>query len=255
MNLNFKEIINKIKNITSITVMAMSMDAYRRTVDSDKIGRKLIELTTEAEEKMKKLDAMKSTLTSKEDKLTFIQSKLVGIQGRVQHLIEQLRKNKNRIDEYSESPEDNSELIETIERESIEILNRISTEITELNNNSGLDEVIESISNAGSSNQLLDNYFEQINSILSNLSSAQLGALGHIFCALSLYYCVISIASSYYGDALIVKLKLEERYPRIARWIHYRRKYSHYNIGFNLILILLLAGYMAYINISVFKYI
>lgn len=50
----------------------------------------------------------------------------------------------------------------------------------------------EGVANAGSSNQLLDNYFEQINSILSNLSSAQLGAIGHIFCALSLYYCVIS---------------------------------------------------------------
>jgi hypothetical protein len=54
---------------------------------------------------------------------------------------------------------------------------------------------------------------------------------------------------------LIIKFKLEEKYPRLAKWIKYRRTIQHYNIGFNLALILFLAGYMAFVNISVFKYI
>jgi DNA repair exonuclease SbcCD ATPase subunit len=195
----------------------MIFDAYRRTVDSDKINKKLLELTSEAKDKVEKLDYIKSNLNVKADNLSVIQSKLLGIHGRVNHLIEQLRKNKERITEYSQSPEENAELIDTIERDSLEILNRISTEITELNTNSGIDAVINSISNVESTSKLLNNYVEQINSIFSNLSSAQLGALGHIFFALSLYYCVVSIASSYYGDVLIIKFKLEEKYPRLAK--------------------------------------
>jgi replicative DNA helicase len=219
MNLKFKDILNKIKNITSFTVMAVSLDAYRRTVDSDKIGKRLIELTLEAEQKMKKFDSMQSKLISKEENLSVIQSKLVGIHGRVEQLINQLQKNKERITEYEVSPEENAELIDNIERDSLEILSRISIEINEVNTNSGLNEVMDSISNVGSysTSKLLDNNFEHIYSILSDLSSAQLGALGHIFCALSLYYCVISIASSFYGDVILVKFKLEERYPRLAR--------------------------------------
>ena len=72
--------------------------------------------------------------------------------------------------------------------------------------------------------------------------------------SISIYYCILGIASSYYGDKLIIYFKLEEKYPRLARWIKYRRIYQHYNIGFNLLLILGAAGMIIFVNISVFKY-
>jgi hypothetical protein len=156
-------------------------------------------------------------LVFKEEKISYIQTKLVGIHGRVQQLIDQLQKNKERITEYNQSPEENAELIDNIERDSLEILSRISMEVSEVKDSSDISVVMDSISNVGSysTSKLLDNNFEHIYSIFSDLSSAQIGALGNIFCAITLYYCVIGIASGYYGDILIVKLKLEEKKKNI----------------------------------------
>jgi hypothetical protein len=86
------------------------------------------------------------------------------------------------------------------------------------------------------------------------LTMAQLGALGHICMAVSLYYCVINIIFAYYGDKLILYLNLESKYPRLAKWIQCWRTYQNYNIAFNLILILVLASYVIFVNISVIQY-
>jgi hypothetical protein len=66
--------------------------------------------------------------------------------------------------------------------------------------------------------------------------------------SISIYYCVLGIAVSYYGDRLIIYFKLEEKYPRLAKWIQYRRTIQHFSIGLNLIFILTIVGYVAYVN-------
>ena len=58
---------------------------------------------------------------------------------------------------------------------------------------------------------------ESINSLFSELSTAQLGAIGHILAAIAIYYCIVTIAVAYYGDQLITRFNLETRYPRLAR--------------------------------------
>ena len=102
--------------------------------------------------------------------------------------------------------------------------------------------------------QLGDNYWETINEILSNLSTAQLGAIGHILLSVGIVYSVMNIASGYYGDKLITYFNLERKYPRLAKLIKYRRIYQEYNIAFNLILIWCIACYIIFVNVSVFKY-
>lgn len=91
--------------------------------------------------------------------------------------------------------------------------------------------------------------------MFSELSTAQLGALGHILLAIGIYYCVFSIATIYYGDILIKYFNLEIKYPRLAKLIQYRRTFQLYNMSLNIILILVAAGYIIFVNISVFKYI
>lgn len=139
----------------------------------------------------------------------------------------ELNKNKQRLAEYNEDPEKNHTLIESLRRDSSEKWDRIIKELTEFKDSTQVYDIFQTLSDTDNSSNLLNYYWELINSILSNLSSAQLGALGHIFFAWTLYYCVVSIASSFYGDVILVKFKLEERYPRIARWIQYRRKYTY----------------------------
>ena len=51
--------------------------------------------------------------------------------------------------------------------------------------------------------------------------------------------CVFGITSNLYGNYLLERFKLEEKYPRLARYINYRKKMSRYYIVFNIIIIVL----------------
>jgi len=73
--------------------------------------------------------------------------------------------------------------------------------------------------------------------------------------AIAIYYCVLNIATAYYGDKLITYFELERKYPKLAKFIKYRRIYQEYNIAFNLILILGIAAYIVFVNVSVYKHI
>ncbi len=79
------------------------------------------------------------------------------------------------------------------------------------------------------------------------------GALASLAFAITVYYCAIGIAIDYYSDKLRIYINLEHTMPRVARLIKYRRTLQPYSIGFNLSLLLLLAGYVAYVNILIFK--
>ena len=91
-------------------------------------------------------------------------------------------------------------------------------------------------------------------SLLADLSPHQMGCLAHILLNISIYYCVMNILSAYYGDVIINYLKLATRYPKLARWIQYRKTYQKYNIPFNLFLILGIVGFTLFVDISVFKH-
>lgn len=151
-------------------------------------------------------------------------------------------------------------MIEAIQEEAERIVERLSCEVEELSETKGrrsleFEDILNKINDNTNNNQLLENFLENWNSILSDLSSAQMGALAHILFGITLYYIVINIASAYYGDKIIIYFKLEEKYPRLAKWIKYRRIYQDYNIAYNLLLILAISGYIVFVNISVFKYI
>ena len=151
-------------------------------------------------------------------------------------------------------------MIEAIQEEAERLVERLSCEVEELSETKGrrsleFEDILNKINDNTNNNQLLENFLENWNSILSDLSSAQMGALGHILFAIGIYYSAINIATAIYGDKLIIYFKLEEKYPRLARWIKYRRVYQQYNIALNLIIIIGAAAYIVFVNISVFKYI
>jgi len=249
-----KDLIRKFKTISSITIGAMSIDAYRRTVESDAINRKLLELTDATNVKAKNLEALESNLIVKEHKFTWVNTKVNAVQSRIMEMVNQLNKNKDKVLDLQKT-EGNDTLIESVQRESLEILGRISTELTDLESSTNIDAIIKSLPDSDNTSQLLNNYLEQISATLENLSTAQLGAFGYIMFSVGLYYCVISIGTAYYSDMLIKHWNLENKYPRLNKWLKYRRSIQHYTIASNLLFILFIAGYMAYVNISIWKYI
>ena len=110
--------------------------------------------------------------------------------------------------------------------------------------------------NRKSGNNFLDNsglndFINSINNFLSSLSHEQLGAVLHISGSIAILYCVISIISIIFGDRLIIYFKLEEKYPKLAKFIKIRRKFLDYNLMLNIIIIIIVLLVIIYINFLV----
>lgn len=104
-------------------------------------------------------------------------------------------------------------------------------------------------SSEGSWLNFIKDYIDNLYVFFGQLSGEQIAAIAHFLSALVMLFCLMSVMAVIYGDYLINYLKLEEKYPRLARFIQIRRKFQHFYlfIDFSL-LIVLLFGQM-YINI------
>lgn len=107
-------------------------------------------------------------------------------------------------------------------------------------NNKSLIENIQSIvyskSESSGSHSL-----DSINQFLSTLNFEQTPAIMHI----SFYF----ITLIYFGDYFIKYFNLEVKYPKIANFIKYRRKFQNYYVLVYLIIIVLILIFIIYINL------
>jgi hypothetical protein len=67
----------------------------------------------------------------------------------------------------------------------------------------------------------------------------QLGALTNFFFSTVILSSSLSLISIYFGEYLLNKFNIEERYPRIAKFINLRRKFQRYYIKLSLFYIVL----------------
>ena len=74
---------------------------------------------------------------------------------------------------------------------------------------------------------------------LDNLTLDQKYAVIHILLSIIIFLSLFNIIGLYLGDELIKFLKLEEKYPKIAKYIRLRRRFITYNIIFDSLIILL----------------
>ena len=84
-------------------------------------------------------------------------------------------------------------------------------------------------------NQIMSNY----QAFLDNLTLDQKYAVIHILLSIIIFLSLFNIIGLYLGDELIKFLKLEEKYPKIAKYIRLRRRFITYNIIFDSLIILL----------------
>ena len=66
------------------------------------------------------------------------------------------------------------------------------------------------------------------NLFLKTLTFQELGALAHLLSSLFILLCLINILMVIYGDYMIRFLKLETRFPKIAKIIQIRRQFQLY---------------------------
>jgi hypothetical protein len=102
----------------------------------------------------------------------------------------------------------------------------------------------------GNSLRILDQFQE----FLSSLTLDQKIAVTHILAAIAMLSSIFTIAMIIYGDYLIIRFKLEEKFPKLARFIQIRRKLQLYSISMNLFLMTLALLAVIYINYLILIY-
>ena len=110
------------------------------------------------------------------------------------------------------------------------------------------DEIMDKINNNISKSMVLnlDEWilnFESLNG-LSKL------AFSMIFSNSVIIWCLFSVFLNFYGNFLLDRFKLEERFPRIAKFIQYRKKISKYYIISNILVIFILCLFNIILGIN-----
>lgn len=72
-----------------------------------------------------------------------------------------------------------------------------------------------------------------------------------IFSSSIILWCLFGIILNLYGNYLLDRFKLEEKYPKIALFINYRRKLSKYYIISNFLLIISMCLINVILGISI----
>ena len=147
---------------------------------------------------------------------------------------------------YSENIEDINEKIQEVVKTSEEIHNMYESV------NNKFDSFINKINTLLNNSNNKSQYLDSLQSFFDGLNYEQNLAIVHISGSMFILFSLISIISIFYGDKLIIFFDLENRFPKIAKFIQIRRKFQQYYLIINIGLIIIVLLIMIYINIIVF---
>lgn len=132
-----------------------------------------------------------------------------------------------------------------------ETISNLNTLVSKLNENySQLLEIIKNSSSGSNTNFMADsNLIDSINNFVSNLTPLENLAVMHISASCIILFSLFSILSVFYGEFYIQKFNLETKFPRLAKFIQLRRKFQHYYILSEFILISLVLIGSTYVDL------
>jgi hypothetical protein len=74
--------------------------------------------------------------------------------------------------------------------------------------------------------------------LYKNLSNDQIGGIGLLMFSQVLIGSAISIVFVFFGEYLIQRYDLDNKYPKLAKFIHLRRKFQKYYLMLNIFFII-----------------
>ena len=98
----------------------------------------------------------------------------------------------------------------------------------------------------------IQDFINQYNQFLSTLTPEQLACLFNSLSLILITFNINSILAIFFGNKLIIYLKIEERFPKIQKWIEYRRQFRNYFLIYNFFIIYLVIFLTICINILMF---
>jgi|SRR6267378_4985324 len=195
-----------------------------------------------------------------------------------------LENNVNRLENDKSIIEESNNLRNDVEvldqkiRSSLEIKRDLQNKYSENINDSTINENIQKVANTDleihnmyeSVNSKFDSFINKINTLLTNnsgnksqyldslqsffdgLNYQQNLAMSNILGSLFIIFTLFSIISIFYGEKLITYFDLENRFPKIAKFIQLRRKFQQYYLLMNICLIIIVLLLLIYVNIIEF---
>lgn len=162
-------------------------------------------------------------------------------------------------------------------RNSVEIKRELQSKYSENSGDTSINDKIQEVINTGeeihnmyeSVNNKFDSFINKINTLLNNggnksqyldslqtffdgLNYKQNLAIVHISGSMFILFSLFSIISIFYGEKLIILFNLENRFPKIAKFIQIRRKFQQYYFLMNIGLIIIVLCIIIIINIIEF---
>lgn len=115
--------------------------------------------------------------------------------------------------------------------------------------------ILEEIANLRRNNltDTIGDFINEFKDWLNTITYEQNIAVINLFGISLIMFTVVSIVSIFYGNSLLDYLKLEERYPKIAKFIILRRKFQQYYLLINVLIITVVSIIMFVMNLTVFE--
>jgi hypothetical protein len=121
---------------------------------------------------------------------------------------------KEQIQEVIKTDEEIHNMYESVNNKFDSFINKIYTLLNNSNNNS--------------------QYLDSLQSFFDGLTFIQKLAVVHISGSIFILFSLINIISIFYGEKLIILFDLDNRFPKIAKFIQIRRKFQQYNLLMNI---------------------
>lgn len=208
------------------------------------------------------------TMQTMNNQISDIQEKFTNsdlpetVKARVISGLDSVVQNTNTIIHHNNKIDDLSKKLETGMSEAdkkacLQSIKYNSNEITtsSVDNKETLEKLQDFIMDYNSRNEFTSSgtdLFNQFQEILKNLSLVDLCILIDIIGILIIFSCVMSIIFAYYGNYLISKYTLDQKFPRLSKLINLRVKFQHYSIFINLFLIIVTLIVLLLINLLTF---
>lgn len=93
---------------------------------------------------------------------------------------------------------------------------------------------------------------ESIESFLATLSTEQLGCISNLMGLVKIFGGMLSITTILFSQYFIDSFKLEERFPKLAKFLKLRQTIDKYYLIFNFVLIYLIL--ILYVALNVFMF-
>jgi hypothetical protein len=193
-----------------------------------------------------------------EEKIQLLQTKLVASSDRldtctqnVNYYIEKmsdLSKQINNTEPKNTELKTNYNLYKEMYEEAVKKQEAAIKEIQALSNTNDPDIVKSDLS------ELFNNFIDSYRDFLSTLSSEQMVVVFNIIGYFMLLMILTSITTLLIGDQLINILKLETKYPKIAKYIKFKQTLNKYYLRFYIVLLYTLLLILIFVNIFFFSY-